>query len=65
MTTGPVWEAGEKTHRDENFPVASHLVSKQHRPVILAFYRFRAGRRRCRRPSAAFGKREDPQVGSV
>jgi hydroxysqualene synthase len=40
MTAGPVWEAGEKTHKDENFPVASHLVSKQHRPVILAFYRF-------------------------
>jgi squalene synthase HpnC len=40
MTTGPVWEAGEKTHKDENFPVASHLVSKRHRPVILAFYRF-------------------------
>ncbi len=40
MTAGPVWEAGEKTHRDENFPVASHLVSKEHRPPILAFYRF-------------------------
>ena len=40
MTAGPVWEAGEKTHRDENFPVASHLVSKRHRPAILAFYRF-------------------------
>jgi squalene synthase HpnC len=40
MTVGPVWEAGEKTHRDENFPVASHLVSKRHRPAILAFYRF-------------------------
>ncbi len=40
MTTGPVWEAGEKTHRDENFPVASNLVSKRHRPAILAFYRF-------------------------
>ncbi len=40
MTTGPVWEAGEKTHSDENFPVASHLVSKRHRPVILAFYHF-------------------------
>jgi squalene synthase HpnC len=40
MTAGPVWEAGEKTHRDENFPVASHLVSKRHRPPILAFYRF-------------------------
>ena len=40
MTTGPVWDPGEKTHRDENFPVASGLVSKRHRPVILAFYRF-------------------------
>ncbi|MBI4725001.1 MAG: squalene synthase HpnC [Rhodomicrobium sp.] len=39
MTTGPVWDPGEKTHRDENFPVAS-LVSRRHRPVILAFYRF-------------------------
>jgi hydroxysqualene synthase len=40
MTTAPVWNPGEKTHRDENFPVASHLVAKRHRPVILAFYRF-------------------------
>jgi hydroxysqualene synthase len=39
-TAGPVWEAGEKTHKDENFPVASHLISKEHRPPILAFYRF-------------------------
>src|SRR5579884_1225006 len=38
--SGPVWEPGEKTHRDENFPVASHFVSKRHRPVILSFYRF-------------------------
>lgn len=29
-----------KTHRDENFPVASHLIAAQHRPIILAFYRF-------------------------
>ena len=44
MTTGPVWDPGKKTHRDENFPVASNLVSKKHRAVILAFYRFaRAG----------------------
>src|SRR5208337_3469952 len=35
-----VWDPGEKTHRDENFPVASHLVSKRHRAPILAFYRF-------------------------
>jgi len=40
MTEGPVWEPGEKTHRDENFPVASHLVSKRHRAPILAFYHF-------------------------
>jgi len=29
-----------KGHRDENFPVASLLIRKQYRPVILAFYRF-------------------------
>lgn len=29
-----------KGHHDENFPVASRLVSKKHRPVILAFYDF-------------------------
>ncbi len=40
MTAGPVWDPGEKTHRDENFPVASNLVSKKHRGVVLAFYRF-------------------------
>ncbi len=40
MTAGPVWDPGEKTHRDENFPVGSRLVSKRHRDVILAFYRF-------------------------
>jgi hypothetical protein len=40
MTEGPVWEPGEKTHREESFPVASHLVSKRHRAPILAFYRF-------------------------
>jgi hydroxysqualene synthase len=40
MSVAPVWDPGKKTHRDENFPVASHLVSKKYRPVILAFYRF-------------------------
>ncbi len=40
MAAPPVWDAGEKTHRDENFPVASHLIAKRHRPVILNFYRF-------------------------
>ena len=29
-----------KTHRDENFPVASLLIAPRHRGVILAFYRF-------------------------
>ena len=29
-----------KGHRDENFPVASFLIRKRYRPVILAFYRF-------------------------
>lgn len=29
-----------KTHRDENFPVASRLIAARHRPAILAFYRF-------------------------
>jgi squalene synthase HpnC len=29
-----------KSHRDENFPVASWLIAKAHRPAILAFYEF-------------------------
>jgi squalene synthase HpnC len=29
-----------KTHRDENFPVASRLISSRHRGLILAFYEF-------------------------
>jgi squalene synthase HpnC len=29
-----------KTHRDENFPVASWLVGREYRGPILAFYRF-------------------------
>ncbi|HEX5279429.1 MAG TPA: squalene synthase HpnC [Micropepsaceae bacterium] len=29
-----------KTHRDENFPVASMLIAPQHRDIVLAFYRF-------------------------
>lgn len=29
-----------KTHRGENFPVASALIQKRHREPILAFYRF-------------------------
>jgi squalene synthase HpnC len=29
-----------KGHRDENFPVASRLIQRRHRPPILAFYEF-------------------------
>jgi squalene synthase HpnC len=29
-----------KGHHDENFPVASHLIHRQHRGIILAFYEF-------------------------
>lgn len=32
-----------KTHRDENFPVASRLVAARHRAPILAYYRFARG----------------------
>lgn len=33
------WRSG-KTHRDENFPVASRLINARHRALILAFYEF-------------------------
>src|SRR5580704_13241662 len=39
MTSAAEARSG-KTRRDENFPVASWLVSEQHRLPILAFYRF-------------------------
>ena len=29
-----------KGHRDENFPVASHLIHARYRAPILAFYEF-------------------------
>jgi hydroxysqualene synthase len=32
--------ASGKGHRDENFPVASHLVAPRYRAPIMAFYRF-------------------------
>jgi squalene synthase HpnC len=32
-----------KTHRDENFPVASLLIAPKHRAAILAYYRFARG----------------------
>lgn len=39
MVQSPDYRSG-KGHRDENFPVASRLVSARHRPVIMAFYDF-------------------------
>ena len=39
MTTATEARTG-KSHRDENFPVASRLVHPRHRAPILAFYRF-------------------------
>ena len=39
MMTATVALSG-KTHRDENFPVASKLMDARHRGPILAFYRF-------------------------
>jgi len=32
--------ASGKGHKDENFPVASMLIARKHRPAIMAFYRF-------------------------
>jgi hydroxysqualene synthase len=43
MTTATEMRSG-KSHRDENFPVASHLIHPRHRGPILHFYHFvRAG----------------------
>ncbi|HVY58567.1 MAG TPA: squalene synthase HpnC [Xanthobacteraceae bacterium] len=40
MTIEPAdWRSG-KSHRDENFPVASRFVRPRHRAAILAFYNF-------------------------
>lgn len=39
MTASAQLRSG-KGHRDENFPVASWLISARHRPVIRAFYEF-------------------------
>ena len=44
MQLTPMTTAGElrsgKTHRDENFPVASWIIHPRHRALILAFYNF-------------------------
>ncbi|HEY4405055.1 MAG TPA: squalene synthase HpnC [Xanthobacteraceae bacterium] len=39
MSTPAALRSG-KSHRDENFPVASHLIHPRHRGAILAFYEF-------------------------
>jgi hydroxysqualene synthase len=39
MTTANELRSG-KTHRDENFPVASWIIHPRHRGLILAFYNF-------------------------
>jgi squalene synthase HpnC len=39
MTNANEFQFG-KTHRDENFPVASWLIQPRHRTLILAFYAF-------------------------
>src|SRR5216110_3563825 len=39
MTTASELRSG-KTHRDENFPVASRIIHPRHRALILAFYNF-------------------------
>jgi hydroxysqualene synthase len=39
MTTAGELRSG-KTHRDENFPVASWIIHPRHRALILAFYNF-------------------------
>src|SRR5207253_403868 len=39
MTTASELRSG-KTHRDENFPVASWIIHPRHRDLILAFYNF-------------------------
>ena len=39
MTSAGSLRSG-KSHRDENFPVASWLIHPRHRGLILAFYQF-------------------------
>src|SRR6185437_14844236 len=39
MATASELRSG-KTHRDENFPVASWIIHPRHRTLILAFYNF-------------------------
>jgi squalene synthase HpnC len=43
MSSNAAALASGKDHKDENFPVASHLVAVQSRAPIMAFYRFARG----------------------
>src|SRR5438270_4554782 len=40
MSNRPAALRSGKSHRDENFPVASHLIHPRNRGIILAFYEF-------------------------
>jgi hydroxysqualene synthase len=40
MTSDPAVLRSGKGHHDENFPVASRLIHRRHRGIILAFYDF-------------------------
>jgi squalene synthase HpnC len=40
MMQGKIYDPGEKTHKDENFPVASYVIGKKYRGAVLAFYQF-------------------------
>jgi len=40
MKSAAIFNPGEKTHRDENFPVASWVIAKEYRAPVLAFYNF-------------------------
>lgn len=40
MNYSATYAPGEKTHRDENFPVASYVIGRKYRSAVLAFYRF-------------------------
>ena len=57
MTSASDLRSG-KTHRDENFPVASWIIHPRHRALILQLLQFRQDRRRHRRPRDARRGRE-------
>lgn len=40
MTASAATLASGKGHKDENFPVASFMLKREHRPPVMAFYHF-------------------------